>query len=273
MPPTGPIHSEQLRPVTAVARTNIGGLPLTVLDRVETARMMCEAARLRPRGGRPLYLTSANGEVLARCLLDREVESLFLDADGISADGQPMVLASRVLPGPALPERVATTDLFHDAARQAEVEGVSFYMLGADEGENARAVETVRQLYPHLRVVGACHGYLRGAELEAKIAEINALRPDILWLAMGVPQEQKFMAEHGDKLTGVGVVKTAGGLFNFLSGKNRRAPRWMQSVGLEWLWRIGQEPRRLMWRYVVTNPIALWAMLRTALVRGTVEDK
>ena len=247
-----------------IARVTIGGLPITALDRARTARMMCEAARQRPRGRRPLYLTSANGEVLARCYRDAAMAKLFLAADQIAADGQPMVIASRHLCATALPERVATTDLFHDVARLAQAEGLSFYMLGATEDENARAVAAVRALYPNLEIAGHCHGYLTGGLLDDKIAEINALRPDILWLAMGVPHEQRFMAEHGEKLTGVGVVKTSGGLFNFLSGRNRRAPAWMQAAGLEWLWRIGQEPTRLFGRYFVTNPIAILAMVRAS---------
>ena len=245
-------------------RITIGGLPISLLDRAQSARMMCDAARQRPRGQRPLYLTSANGEVISRCYRDPAMAKLFLAADQISADGQPMVIASRHLCARPLPERVATTDLFHDVARLAQAEGLSFYMLGATESENTRAVEAVQALYPDLNIVGHCHGYHKGEALEAKIAEINALMPDILWLAMGVPHEQRFMAQHGEKLTGVGVVKTSGGLFNFLSGKNKRAPAWMQDAGLEWLWRIGQEPTRLFWRYFVTNPIAILAMVRAS---------
>lgn len=248
----------------AVARVTIGGLPITVLDRTETARMMCDAAQRRPRGKKPLYLTSANGEVLARCYRDLAMKKLFLAADQIAADGQPMVFASRYLCATPLPERVATTDLFHDVAEIAEAEGLSFYMLGATEDENARAVAAIRARYPGLRIAGHCHGYLKGEALDAQIARINALRPDILWLAMGVPHEQRFMAAYGDKLTGVGVVKTSGGLFNFLSGRNRRAPDWMQAAGLEWLWRIGQEPTRLFGRYFITNPIAILAMIRAS---------
>lgn len=247
-----------------IGQVTIGGLPITVLDRAENARMMCDAARSRPRGRRPLYLTSANGEVLARCYSDRAMADLFLAADQIAADGQPMVVASRYLCAKPLPERVATTDLFHDVAVLAQAEGLSFYMFGATESENARAVETVRKLYPNLRIAGHCHGYLSDEALDDKIDEINALRPDILWLAMGVPHEQRFMATHGARLTGVGVVKTSGGLFNFLSGKNKRAPNWMQAVGLEWLWRVGQEPTRLFWRYLVTNPVAVYAMVRAS---------
>ena len=114
---------------------------------------------------------------------------------------------------------------------------------------------------PSLRIVGRSHGYLKGAQLAAKLDEINALAPDILWLAMGVPREQQFVAEHGRRLRNVKMIKTSGGLFDFIAGAKPRAPQWMQSAGLEWAFRLGLEPRRLMLRYVTTNPIAAYLLL------------
>ena len=142
-----------------------------------------------------MYLTSANGEVLARCSTEPMTDLLFRTADLINADGQPLVSASRLKSPMPLPERVATTDLFHVVARKAEATGLTFYMFGADEAENAAAVANVRKAYPDLRIVGHCHGYLRGDALRAKVDEINALAPDYLWVALGVPYEQAFVAE------------------------------------------------------------------------------
>jgi exopolysaccharide biosynthesis WecB/TagA/CpsF family protein len=159
-----------------------------------------------------------------------------------------------------LPERVATTDLFHVVARKAEVTGRSFYMFGASEEENEAAVRRVQNMYPRLKIVGHSHGYLRGEALRAKVEEINALAPDFLWVALGVPSEQAFVEEYTPLLTNVGVIKTSGGLFNFLSGSRSRAPRWMQRVGLEWVWRTWLEPRRLFWRYMTTNPRAIYLL-------------
>ncbi len=247
--------------LAAVPSIVIGGLRIAVIDRTDEAKMMLRAARQRPRGQRPLYLTSANGEVMARAHFEPALAELFLDADQITADGQSMVFASRLFCRMPLPERVATTDLFHDVARLAENDGSTFYLLGATEAENARAVAAVRAAYPRLNIVGNCHGYLRGSDLTAKLAEIDALAPDVLWLAMGVPHEQTFVRDHAHELSHVGVIKTSGGLFDFLSGKNRRAPNWMQRAGLEWLFRIFLEPRRLLVRYLVTNPAAIWLML------------
>ena len=246
-----------------VPRISLGGLRLAVLDLEQTADFMVDMVSPTRRLDRPLYLTSANGEVLARCSTEPMTDNLFRAADLINADGQPLVTLSRLNSPIPLPERVATTDLFHIVARKAEVAGLTFYMFGADEDENAAAIANVRKQYPNLEIVGHCHGYLRGDALRAKVDEINRLAPDYLWVALGVPYEQAFVAEFTPRLFNVGVIKTSGGLFNFLSGRRSRAPRWMQNVGLEWAWRIWLEPRRLFWRYLTTNPRAIYLLLNS----------
>jgi N-acetylglucosaminyldiphosphoundecaprenol N-acetyl-beta-D-mannosaminyltransferase len=256
----------------AVPRISLGGLRLAVLDIEQTANFMIEMVFPQRRLARPLYLTSANGEVLARCSTEPMTDRLFRSADLINADGQPLVTVSRLKSPTPLPERVATTDLFHVVARKAQAAGLTFYMLGADEAENAAAVANVRKLYPDLKIIGHSHGFLRGDALRAKIDEINALAPDYLWVALGVPYEQAFVEEYTPRLFNVGVIKTSGGLFNFLSGSRARAPQWMQAAGLEWAWRIWLEPRRLFWRYLTTNPRALYLLLnrgRSTDISGT----
>jgi N-acetylglucosaminyldiphosphoundecaprenol N-acetyl-beta-D-mannosaminyltransferase len=123
-----------------------------------------------------------------------------------------------------------------------------------------QAAEHLQRLYPRLNIVGYRHGYFSAEEEADVVAAINAVRPDILWIGLGVPGEQRFALRHRDDLR-VGLIKTAGGLFDFLSGKNRRAPEWMQATGLEWVYRIYLEPRRLLGRYMRTNPHALFLLL------------
>jgi N-acetylglucosaminyldiphosphoundecaprenol N-acetyl-beta-D-mannosaminyltransferase len=244
-----------------VPRISLGGLRVAVLGMEATADFMIDAAVRHKGSGHPLYLTSANGEVLARCATDRDLDRLFRSADLISADGQPLVMASRLRAPLPLPERVATTDLFHLVAKKATARKLTFYMYGASEEENLAAIANVRRMHPELNIVGRSHGYLSGQELDDKIDEINALAPDFLWVALGVPREQVFVKTFAARLTNVGVIKTSGGLFNFLSGSRARAPKWMQTAGFEWAWRIAQEPRRLAWRYATTNPRAMLLLL------------
>src|SRR6266850_284002 len=160
-----------------VRRVSLGGLRLAVLDIEQTASFMIALVFPERRAERPLYLTSANGEVVARCSTEPNIRRLFRAADLINADGQPLVTVSRFRSATPLPERVATTDLFHVVARKAAAARLTFYMFGADEQENALAVANVRELHPDLHIVGRCHGYLRGDALRAKIDEINALAP------------------------------------------------------------------------------------------------
>src|ERR1700743_2008082 len=257
----------------SVPRITLGGLRLAVLDLEQTANFMIEMAFPHRRIGRPLYCTSANGEVLARCSTEPMTERLFRAADLINADGQPLVTVSRFKSKTPLPERVATTDLFHVVARKAAAAGLTFYMFGADEVENAAAVATVKKTHPNLRVVAPSPGYLRGDALRAKVDEINRLSPDYLWIALGVPYEQAFVEEFTPRLTNVGVIKTSGGLFNFLSGSRARAPQWMQDAGLEWVWRIWLEPRRLFWRYLTTNPRALYLLFNRSRPSDTSQTR
>ncbi len=253
----------------SVPRITVGGLRLAVLDLEQTANFMIDMVFPRRRVSRPLYLTSANGEVVARCSTEPMTDRLFRAADLINADGQPLVTVSKFKSSRPLPERVATTDLFHIVARKAQAAGLTFYMFGADEAENAAAVNNVREMYPDLKIVGHSHGYFRGEALRAKVEEINALAPDYLWVALGVPYEQAFVEQYTPHLSNVGVIKTSGGLFNFLSGSRPRAPKWMQNVGLEWAWRVWLEPRRLFWRYFTTNPRALYLLFNRSQSTST----
>ncbi|WP_245572799.1 WecB/TagA/CpsF family glycosyltransferase [Lichenihabitans psoromatis] len=249
--------------IAGIAIRQLGGLPIAVMDRAESALLLDRAgAPDRPLGRRPLYVTSANGEVMSRAASEPAIHRLFEAADLIHADGQAMVVASRYVGAPPLPERVATTDLFHDVARLAERSGTSFYLLGGTAETMALAEAAIRAAYPALVIAGARNGYIEAADEDAVAAEINRLRPGILWIGMGVPREQSFATRHLDRLTDVGAIKTSGGLFDFLSGRRTRAPQWMQTAGLEWLYRTMLEPRRLAVRYLTTNPHAVYLMLR-----------
>lgn len=247
--------------IDSIQTSVVGGAALARLDLMETAQMMLDlaAAPARPEG--PYYLTSANGEVLARRFLDSEFAALIDCADSIAADGQPLVTASHIFSRNPLPERVATTDLYPLVALMAQKTGASFYLLGASEEVNRAAFEATRRAAPDLKILGRSHGFLKGAQLEAKLSEINQLAPDILWLAMGVPLEQRFVRDHARRLRNVKIIKTSGGLFDFVAGAKPRAPKWMQSAGLEWAYRLSLEPSRLMLRYLTTNPLAAYLLL------------
>jgi len=240
----------------------VGGLPIAVMSRAHSAQLMIDLAAARRDCDQPaLVFTSANGQVLSMCAQDADVLNLFMDADVIHADGMPLVFASRWLCRRPLPERVATTDLFHDVAKLAEARGTTFYMLGATDATIELAVQRAVSLYPRLRICGHHGGYFTREQEPEIVAKINAAGPDILWVGMGAPRELSFAAHNRHRLHRVGIIKTSGGLFDFLSGKHRRAPGWMQAAGLEWAHRTFLEPQRLTGRYLMTNPHAAFLLL------------
>lgn len=243
--------------------TILGGLPVVRCDMAHTADGFIDHA-IRARGtfARPFYSTSANGQVIAVCSRQDDYQKLMLEADQIHADGMPMVIFSKIFSSGPIPERVATTDLVHAVAERAELAGVSFYFLGGSEEVNAKAVANMRAKYPLLKFAGRRNGYFKPEEEDAVVDDIQSAKPDILWIGLGFPLEQQFVSRNLNRLYNVGVIKTSGGLFDFVSGKNPRAPAWMQRAGLEWAYRIYNEPRRLTMRYLVTNPIAIHALFR-----------
>ena len=247
---------------TSVVR--IGQIRIDAVNIEETAQAFVDYCRSveRAEATRPLYSTSLNGQVISLCTRDRELSKSISSADSVNADGQPLVLLSRYLCTIPLPERVATTDLFPAVARLAAQAGVTFYMLGATEEVNRKAVEATLAAYPGLRIAGRHNGFFQRAEEAAIVDEIVKLKPDILWVSLGVPLEQQFCMRNLSALKGVAIVKTAGGLFDFLSLAKPRAPLWVQKIGMEWLFRVCLEPRRLFLRYLVTNPHALFLMVR-----------
>ncbi len=256
-----PQTTERRSGARVYARVVVGGIETACVSRDQLTRLMVGdalAARDLPRTPRLVF--AANGHAIAMAATDAKFRALFDSADIIHADGQPAVFASRLLTDAPIPERSATTDFLHDAAAAAVENGLSFFLLGATEDVNARCAALLLAQYPELKIAGRRNGYFAPGEEEALCDEISRLKPDVLWVGLGVPLEYEFALRNRARL-GVGWIVTCGGCFNFASGDYARAPDWMQRTGLEWLHRLWREPRRLFWRYAVTNPLALFLLL------------
>lgn len=243
----------------------VGGVKTACVSRQQMGRLMvgdCLAAR----GGRrsPKLVFAANGHAVALAGTNSRFRRTFQSADLIHADGAPVVFASKFLTRAPIPERSATTDFLHDAARAAREHGLKFFLLGATEEINAACVQTLNRSYPGLAIAGRRHGYFEAVEEAAICEEINRSGADVLWVGLGVPLEYEFCLRNRHRLR-AGWIVTCGGCFNFAAGAYARAPRWMQRGGLEWLHRLWHEPARLFWRYAITNPLAIFLLLtRTA---------
>jgi len=239
----------------------VGGLKTACVSRAQLAQLMvgdCLAARGGKRA--PKLVFASNGHAIAMASSDSAFRRQFEAAALIHADGQPVVFASKAMTDSPIPERSATTDFIHDAAAAARDAGLGFFLLGATEAANADCAERLAKDYPGLAISGRRDGYFARDEEAAICEAINRSGADVLWVGLGVPLEYEFCIRNKHRLN-AGWIVTAGGCFNFVTGQYRRAPNWMQQAGLEWLYRLWREPKRLFWRYAVTNPRALFTIL------------
>jgi N-acetylglucosaminyldiphosphoundecaprenol N-acetyl-beta-D-mannosaminyltransferase len=188
-------------------------------------------------------------------------------ADLILADGAPVVWLSRLL-GTPLPQRLAGIDIMYRILERASARQYRVYFLGAKPEVSQRVVEITARQYPHAVIVGYRDGYFSDSEDEVVAQEIKNSRADILLVAMPSPRKENFLAKWYDFMQ-VPVCHGVGGSFDVMAGVTKRAPYWMQNGGLEWVYRLIQEPRRMWKRYLVTNTmfilLGIGAVIRARL--------
>lgn len=188
------------------------------------------------------------------------------NAAKVLPDGIGINLGCR-MQGLNLRQNVNGTDLFPRLCERSVQEGFSLFLLGARPGVAEAVSGQMRRRFPQLKVAGARHGYFSEEETAQVVAEINASGADILLVAFGAPRQDLWLAEHARELSPplrIGV----GGLFDFYSGRMRRAPVWMREIGMEWVYRLMQEPGRMWRRYVIGNPVFLYRVWRQRLKGG-----
>jgi exopolysaccharide biosynthesis WecB/TagA/CpsF family protein len=242
-----------------VVRTFVAGVPVDTIGLRELIDLMVERAPMDRRDGIATLVFDCNGHALSLAARDVRYRLDLLSADIIHADGQVIVAASRLYGSFLIPDRSATTDMFIDSLDAAKSAGVRYFLLGGTEEVNHACAAELDRRAPGL-VVGRHHGFWSEAAEADLIDQINAAQPDVIWVGLGKPREQAFCVRHRMDIAG-GWLVTCGGLFNFVTGHYPRAPKWMQTAGLEWLHRAITNPR-LLWRYLVTNPHAMWLIWR-----------
>lgn len=177
----------------------------------------------------------------------------------ILADGASVVLASRIL-GQPLPERVTGIDLMMGMLARGNIHGYRVYCFGATEEVSQKVAARINSDYPNVILAGRRNGYFTDAEEETIAQDIADSRADILLVAITSPKKENFLASWSEKM-GVAICHGVGGSFDVLAGKVERAPESWQKLGLEWLFRLKQEPGRLWKRYLVTNCLFCWLTL------------
>lgn len=235
------------------------GIPIAAATMTE---VLASVAETIARGQR-LRIGVVNAAKVVNMRRSQVLRDDVLSSDLILADGMSVVWASRILNRP-LPERIAGIDLMLEILRLADARNYGVYCLGATDDVLSGVVDFIEREFPGVRLVGKRNGYFGSAE-ECQVAEaIRTAHPDVLFVAMTSPKKEKFLARWSPTM-GVPVCHGVGGSFDVVAGKVKRAPTSWQRLGLEWFYRLKQEPGRLGRRYLVTNTIFCAMLIREAL--------
>ncbi len=228
-------------------RVCVCGVPIDGLSMDAVVERARQAVLARTR----LAISVVNVAKVVNMRHDQLLRESVTSGDLVLADGMPLVWLSR-MKGQPLPERVAGIDLMFEFFKLADRHGFRVYLLGARPATLRRVVDIVHRDYPGLVVAGWQDGYFADHAQEAVAQAVRAADPDILLVAMSSPRKELFMRRWAGYMA-VPVMHGVGGSFDVMAGVTRRAPRWMQNSGLEWLYRVLQEPGRMWKRYLVTN--------------------
>jgi len=228
------------------------GLPIAMTDYTEAMDVMDGMIARRDPG----YVCATAVHAVMVAQRDPEMRAAIHGASLTVPDGMPLVWAANLL-GEDLEDRVYGPELMLRYSERSRDKGHRVFLYGGrDQGSLAQLTLNLRLRFPGIKIVG---GYsppfrdLTDAEDDAIAAQINVARPDVVWVGIGVPKQEKWMARMRDRIEAP-VMAAVGAAFDFHAGRVSMAPQWMQERGLEWTYRIAQEPRRLLPRYLVHNP-------------------
>lgn len=239
-------------PAVPPPTVDVLGVPLALTDYERTMDWIDATIQKGSKG----YICVAATHTVVATQDDPELRAAVLGASLVVPDGQPVVWAMNAL-GHDLTHRVYGPDLMAKFCERSAPTGARMFLYGGrNQGALVQLALNLRRRFPGLQVVG---GYsppfrtLSEEEIDAVVAEINHARPDVVWVGIGVPKQEKWMAALRDRIDAP-VLVGVGAAFDFHAGLIPQAPAWMQSAGLEWLFRLSKEPRRLWKRYLTYNP-------------------
>ena len=235
-------------------RVNVLGVGISVLNLQSALTTIAAAVRERRKGY--LCITGVHGVMEAQD--DPAFKNILNAALLCTPDGMPMVWAGK-LAGHREMGRVYGPDLMLDVCAWSETSGAKHFFYGGADGVAELLARQLQEKFPRLKIAGTYTPPFRrltANEEKQLAAQITAAAPDILWVGLSTPKQEKFMAEYLPKLD-VTLMVGVGAAFDFHSGRVRQAPRWMQRSGLEWFYRLCSEPRRLGKRYLRNNPLFL----------------
>jgi N-acetylglucosaminyldiphosphoundecaprenol N-acetyl-beta-D-mannosaminyltransferase len=260
MRPQGSIEPQPVVPVSPPESADVLGVPLGLTDYESALDWIDQTVAARQPG----YVCVCNVHAVMASAEDPALRSALLGSSVNVPDGQPLVWALNLL-GHSLDARVYGPELMARHCARAATSGQRLYLYGGrNQGALVQLALNLRQRYPGVRIVGGYsppHRPLTPEEREAVIKEINSSRADVVWVGIGVPKQEKWMADMRPELEAP-VLLGVGAAFDFHAGLVPQAPNWIQESGLEWAYRLAHEPRRLWRRYLRYNPRFISAFAR-----------
>lgn len=240
--------------MNTIENKSILGVKISAVDTATALKAIEELIR----NGLPHMVVTADSSAVVLAQRDHELRTIINSADLVTPDSVGILWAARRF-GTPLPERVSGVDIVEHLCERASESGQRVFLLGAMPGVAEAAAEKLKERYPGLPVVGTHHGYFTPEESDSVVQMIRESKPDILFVAMGIPLQEKWIHRHLDELQ-VPVCIGVGGTFDVISGRTKRAPKWMQKRGLEWIYRLIGNPRKI--RKCSTLPIFVFMVLR-----------
>lgn len=217
------------------------------------------------KSGQPHQHVVVNVDKLVKASRDPELRRIINECALINVDGMPVVWASRLI-GKPLKERVAGVDLFEALMRRSAERGWRVFLLGAREEVVSEVKQIYEKKYPGLTVAGYRNGYWKPEEEAGVVEQIKAAQADLLFVAISSPKKEHFLGRYQAEMR-IPFAMGVGGTFDVAVGKVKRAPEWMQKVGLEWFYRFLQEPRRMFKRYFVDDMAFFWLLAKEMVRR------
>lgn len=241
-----------------VTRIEILGVPVDCV----TMDQALDWADSRIKGHHPCTILAVNPEKVMRAQQDSGLLGQLRSADLLIPDGIGIVFAARLL-GLGHAEQVPGSELMPKLCERAASKGYTVFLFGASAEVNQQAVAVLRERYPGIRIVGSQHGYVKDEDMPGVITCINECKPDLLFVALGSPHQELWMARYLPQLT-VKVCQGVGGTFDVIAGRVRRAPKFFRSLHLEWFYRLASDPRRI--RRQTALPLFAFHVLRKRLI-------
>jgi exopolysaccharide biosynthesis WecB/TagA/CpsF family protein len=257
LPSTGRLGGAVLGDLTWPAKHEVIGVPVSATDYAEAVELLTAAARQH----RPAIATALAVHGTVEAAHDPALLAQVASFDLVLPDGQPVRWALNPLFRRKLRDRVYGPELMLRLCARAAAEGIGVYLYGSTGSTVGRLREALERRFPELRVVGCEPSLFRpltAEEDQALVERIASSGAGFVFIGLGCPLQERFAFAHRRSIRAAQIC--VGAAFDFHAGTKRQAPRWMQDRGLEWLFRLGQEPRRLARRYLVTNSAFLWRL-------------